>query len=66
MSPIKKPKRGRPVGSGEQLVEAKVLVSGPKELLDAASEAAEREGVSVREWWRRAARERLDAVRTRR
>jgi len=54
------------VGSGEQLVEAKVLVSGPKDLLDAASEAAEREGVSVREWWRRAARERLDAVRTRR
>ena len=35
------------------------LVEGPKLLLGAVRVAAEREGVSVTEWWRRAARLRL-------
>ena len=59
MSRSKKPKRGRPVGTGNDLVEASVLVTGPAELLASVRAAAEREGVPVREWWRRAARVRL-------
>ena len=53
------PKRGRPVGTGNDLIEASVLVTGPAELLALVRDAAEREGVPVREWWRRAAQERL-------
>jgi hypothetical protein len=52
--------RGRPVGSGNDLVEASVLVTGPAELLSSVRAAAEREGVPVREWWRRAAKSRLE------
>jgi len=55
----KKPKRGRPVGSGNDLVEASVLVTGPALLLAAVAHDAAREGITVREWWRRAARVRL-------
>lgn len=47
---------GRP---SQQLAEAKVLVTGPESLLAEARAAAEREGITVREWWRRAARQRL-------
>lgn len=47
---------GRP---SEGLSEASQLVRGPLELMAAASDAAEREGVAVVEWWRRAARVRL-------
>lgn len=39
--------------------EAALKVTGPATLLDAARAAAAAEGVSVREWWRRAARVRL-------
>jgi hypothetical protein len=55
----KKPKRGRPVGSGNGNAEASVLVTGPALLLAAVAHDAAREGVTVREWWRRAARVRL-------
>ena len=41
------------------LAEAKVLVTGPEVLLGAVRIAAAAEGVSVIEWWRRAARVRL-------
>ena len=50
---------GRPKGSGQKLAQAVVLVSGPAVLLAAAEHEATKEGVSVREWWRRAARVRL-------
>lgn len=63
MSRAKKPKRGRPVGSGNGNAEASVLVTGPESLLASVRAAAEREGVTVREWWRRAARVRLSASR---
>ena len=59
MSRTKKPKRGRPVGSGNGNAEASVLVTGPESLLAAVRAAAEHEGVTVREWWRRAARRQL-------
>ena len=58
---VKAPKKrgpGRPRGKSENAEES-VLVVGPAALLAEARERAEREGVSVREWWRRAARERL-------
>jgi hypothetical protein len=45
--------KGRPA---KGLNEVKVLVSGPRTLIHAAEEQAASEGVSVREWWRRAAR----------
>jgi hypothetical protein len=61
---MKKRSAGRPVGSGEKLSEGKVLVTGPQELLDQAKDAAEAEGVTVREWWRRAARARLGLEQT--
>jgi hypothetical protein len=47
------------VGSGNGNAEASVLVTGPESLLASVRAAAEREGVPVREWWRRAARVRL-------
>lgn len=50
---------GRPVGSGRRLAEATVLVTAPAVMLAAAALAAGAEGVSVREWWRRAGRVRL-------
>lgn len=47
---------GRP-SSG--LSEASVLVRGPALLVAAAQLAAEKEGIALSEWWRRAARVRL-------
>jgi hypothetical protein len=47
------------VGSGNGNAEASVLVTGPALLLASVRAAAEREGVPVREWWRRAARRQL-------
>lgn len=47
---------GRPTA---RLAEASVLVTAPAVMLAAVSLDAAREGVSVREWWRRAARVRL-------
>jgi hypothetical protein len=38
------------------LTESAQLVQGPRWLLDAAREAARREGLTAAEWWRRAAR----------
>ena len=48
-------------GLSRGLTEGHVLISGQRELLDAVEDAAERCGVSVREAWRRAARDWLDA-----
>ena len=48
-------------GLSRGLTEGHVLISGQRELLDAVEDAAERCGVSVREAWRRAAREWLAA-----
>lgn len=45
--------KGRP---SKGLTEARVLVTGPKALLDAVEEQAASEGVTTRETWRRAAR----------
>lgn len=58
MAAVKRKKHagGRP-SSG--LAQDTVLVSGPAVLLAAVEQAAQAEGVSVREWWRRAARLRL-------
>jgi len=58
---------GRPKGAEKRkvgrpdtgLTEDKLLVTGPRLLLGAARLAAVAEGVSEREWWRRAARVRL-------
>jgi hypothetical protein len=41
------------------LAEARLLVTGPEELLSAARAAAVAESCSTTEWWRRAARQRL-------
>jgi hypothetical protein len=57
MSPRKRT-RGRPrLTPGERPVS--VLVQGPALLISAVETAALREGCSIREWWRRAARARL-------
>jgi hypothetical protein len=53
-------RRGGAPGSD---TEAQVLVMGPAELLDRCRAAAAAEGIPEREWWRRAARERLDRLR---
>jgi len=57
LRPKRKPKHagGRP---SQGLTEAALLVTGPASLLDAVTTAAEVEGVSVREYARRALRER--------
>lgn len=47
---------GRP---STRLAEARLLVTGPEELLAEARAAAVAEGCSTTEWWRRAARQRL-------
>ncbi len=47
---------GRP---SQKLAEGSVLVTGPVVLLLAAAHRAKEEGITVREWWRRAARVRL-------
>ncbi|MHB1065625.1 MAG: hypothetical protein ACYC1Z_14250 [Georgenia sp.] len=47
---------GRP---SAKLAEKTVLLSAPAVMLAAVEVAAEREGISVREWWRRAGRVRL-------
>lgn len=61
MAPKKNKKSNNPAGRpSEDLSEGSVLVTGPVALLDGVKNAAKREGVSVREWWRRAAAERLD------
>lgn len=52
---------GRP-GSAD----ATLLIRAPSELLEAVRKAAEAERISASEWWRRAARERLDATIRRR
>lgn len=57
-APKRKPGR-RPGEWVTGATESQVLVTGPAVLLGAVEVAAEREGVSVREWWRRAARLRL-------
>ena len=59
---LSKPQRRRG-GAPGSLTEASTLVRGPALLLEAARTAAEAEGVDVAEWWRRAARERLDRLR---
>lgn len=46
----------------EGLGEDVETVRGPRVLLDAVRRAAEVEGISVAEWWRRAAQARLDAL----
>lgn len=50
---------GRPKGGGDGLSEGVRVVRGPNLLLVEADAAAEREGISAAEWWRRAARVRL-------
>lgn len=52
MAKRKKHAGGRP---SNDLAEAAVLVTGPRELIEAMRIAAERERISVREAWRRAA-----------
>lgn len=39
--------------------DAAYLLRAPRELLDAAKARAQQEGISLAEWWRLAARERL-------
>lgn len=53
------PLKPRPGVASTGLADASVLVTGPALLLAAVEAAAQAEGVSVREWWRRAARLRL-------
>jgi hypothetical protein len=57
-----RPPAKRRGGAPGSLTEAQVLVMGPRELLDAARAAAAAEGIPEREWWRRAARARLDRL----
>lgn len=60
MSRAKPRKSNNPAGRpSRKLAEGSVLVTGPAVLLLAAAHHAEREGITVREWWRRAARVRL-------
>lgn len=60
MSKREKRKSNNPAGRpSAKLAEATVLISAPAVMLAAAQLAAEKEGVSVREWWRRAGRVRL-------
>ncbi len=60
MATAKRKKSNNPAGRpSAQLAEATVLLSAPALLLEAAKHRAAEEGVSVREWWRRAARVRL-------
>lgn len=56
MAPSKKPTRGRPPNG---LTEQALTIRGPAILFAAAAHLAEREGITVSEWWRRAARLRL-------
>lgn len=59
MSAESKPKRGRP---SKGIAETRVFLYAPKALRDLINAAAETEGVTPSEWWRRAARERLLAL----
>lgn len=59
MGMAKKRKAGRPKGSGDGLSEARQAIRAPALLLLAAEQAAQKEGITVTEWWRRAARVRL-------
>ena len=56
---VSRPTKRGPGRPSRKLAEAAVLVTAPAMMLAAASADAAREGVSVREWWRRAARVRL-------
>jgi hypothetical protein len=58
MTPTPKHPGGRP---STGLTESAKLVRGPRWLLDAAREAARREGLTAAEWWRRAGRMALAA-----
>lgn len=60
MKAQRKRKSNNPAGRpSAKLAESTVLLSAPALLLAAAFADAAREGVSVREWWRRAGRVRL-------
>lgn len=57
---VKRKRSNNPAGRPSRgLTESSQLVRGSARLLGAARDAARREGITVAEWWRRAAAERL-------